>query len=626
MLSANHHQGLLVFERGGRVYLFWRSAERSMPGIFSVESPDGRTFKKALTFVALYRPDGTKTVLGSSPELRAGSLGTKTLLSFLDERKNTLFATIEKDGAWKIIAATDSFRAPSVVLAPKSTLTAKSPALAFFSRDGRIISLARSTGDLTRWKDLGDVLAVRPNNFDAANLSPLHAEITVQGTLLVYSAQDRSGQIVIGAALFDRKHPTTTLWRSDHALWTAPIDTPPDAAIIGGGNIGKYFSIYLQSAEHGIESYPIARYWETYRQRVRPTLPLPPRIPGIRIPIERFAQNPIIEPVIRNSWEAFATFNPAAIYLDGRIHLLYRAQGYDGQSVLGYASSGDGVHIDERHADPAFVPSRAAESAARTHALSFVSGGGTGGCEDPRLVEIDGVVYLIYVAFDGANPPGVALTHIAKADFLAKRWEWARPKLISLPGEIQKNWVLFPEQINGKYAIIHGLSPEIRIEYVDSLKKLGDGHYIRSLKSHGGRGYIEPARLRAWDNIVRGVGAPPIKTEYGWLVFYHGMDLRDPGKYKVGVMLLDLEHPEKILRRALEPVLEPEAVYENSGHKPGVIYVCGAVIKDKKLLVYYGAADRSTGVAMADLDSFLGDLLKNTPPTLTKMNVKKLSS
>ncbi|MFZ1654968.1 MAG: hypothetical protein WBO92_04035 [Candidatus Moraniibacteriota bacterium] len=623
MLSGNHHQGLLVFEKSGRVYLFWRSAERSMPGIFSIESPDGRTFKKTLSFVALYRPDGTKTVLGSSPELRAGSLGTKTLLSFLDERKNTLFATVEKDGAWKIIAATDVFRSPCVVLAQKSAPTTKDPAFAYFSRDGRTITLARSTGDLSQWKEQGEILVARPAAFDVSHLSPLHAEYTRHGILLVYSARDHSGQIVIGAALFDRKHPTTTLWRSDHALWTAPIDTPPDAAIIGGGNIGKYFSIYLQSAEHGLETYPIARYWETYRQRVRPPLPLPPRIPGVRIPLERYSQNPIIEPIVRHSWEAFATFNPAAISLDGRVHLLYRAQGYDGQSVLGYASSGDGVHIDERHANPAFVPSRAAESAARTDVLAFVSGGGTGGCEDPRLVAIDDVIYLVYVAFDGSNPPGVALSHISQADFLAKHWRWARPKLISEPGEIQKNWVLFPEKIKGQYAIIHGLSPEIRIEYLDSLQKLGDGHYIRSLKSHGGRGYIEPARLRAWDNIVRGVGAPPLKTEHGWLVFYHGMDMRDPGKYKVGVMLLDLKHPERILRRSLEPVLEPETIYENGGHKPGVIYVCGAVIKDKKLLVYYGAADRSTGVAMADLDSFMNDLLKDTPPTLRKMNLKQ---
>jgi predicted GH43/DUF377 family glycosyl hydrolase len=97
------------------------------------------------------------------------------------------------------------------------------------------------------------------------------------------------------------------------------------------------------------------------------------------------------------------------------------------------------------------------------------------------------------------------------------------------------------------------------------------------------------------------------------------------GKYKVGAMLLDLQHPEEILCRAVEPVLEPETEYENNGHKRGVVYVCGAVIKEKKLLVYYGAADRTSAVASANLETFLQDLLKNKAPTLEKMNVTRKS-
>lgn len=253
------------------------------------------------------------------------------------------------------------------------------------------------------------------------------------------------------------------------------------------------------------------------------------------------------------------------------------------------------------------------------------SGGGTGGCEDPRLVEIDGTVYLIYVAFDGSHPPGVALASISKQHFLEKRWRWSTPRLISRPGQIQKNWVLFPEKINGKYAILHGLTPEIKIEYLDSLTDLGKTRCIESLSSHGGRGYIDTDRLAAWDNIVRGAGAPPVRTDAGWLVFYHGMDMRDPGKYKVGAMLLDLRHPERILRRALEPVLEPETEYENSGHKRGVVYVCGAVVKDGTLFVYYGASDRTSAVATARLDTFVNDLLRERAPSLTKMNIRKRS-
>ncbi|MFZ1627272.1 MAG: hypothetical protein WAT81_05765 [Candidatus Moraniibacteriota bacterium] len=599
-----------------------------MPGILSIESADGRTFDKSLLFVALYRPDGTKTLLSSVPEIRASSLGFKSLISFLDERKNTLFAIVEKSGAWKIIAATDFFRAPVVVLSLKTTPKDKGSILAFSrSESGHAITLARSTGELDHWEDYGVILKARKGAFDTTDLSPVHTELTKKGILIVYTAKDVTGRLGIGAALFDREQPGVLLWRSEYSLWQTTWEMPADTKVIGGANTGKYFSLYTQSQERGIESYPIARYWEAYRKTLLPAATLPPRIKGIRIPLERYQANPVLEPIGRHAWEAFATFNPAALCLDDQVHLLYRAQGYDGLSVLGYAASSDGIHIDERQADPAFVPSRVQHvkaGAKHDDTSAYLSGSSSGGCEDPRLVEIEGIVYLVYIAFDGVNPPGVALSYISKSDFVAKRWRWARPRLISRPGQIQKNWVLFPEKINGKYAIIHGISPQIKIEYLDNLQELGNGNYIDSLISHGGRGYIEPERLLAWDNIVRGVGAPPLKTPEGWVVFYHGMDMRDPGKYKVGVMLLDLEHPEIILRRALEPVLEPETAYENGGHKPGVIYVCGAIIKGSKIFVYYGAGDRTTGVAMTDLATFMGDLMKNQPPTLSKMKLKKI--
>lgn len=627
MLPVPQHQGLLAFERQGKISLFWRSNDQSMPGIFSIESEDGQTFKKTLNFVALYRADRTKTRLPATPEVRGSVVDSRSLISFLDERKNTLFATIEKSGDWKIVAATDFFRAPVVLVSFKTVSRGGNGILGFSHKNGRAITLSRSMNDLDHWRNESIVIKARPDAFDATNLSPFYTEKVKKGILVVYSARDARGHLGIGAALFDSDRPETLLWRSEYSLWQTPSDLPLDAQIIGGVNLGKYFSIYVQSEEYGIETYPIARYWETFRAPVAPIASLPPRRKGSRIPIERSETNPVLEPIERNTWEAFATFNPAALELGGRVHLLYRAQGYDGLSVLGYASSADGVHIDEREPMPAFVSTNvhyAHPSVPKYDDTSiFLSGSNTGGCEDPRLVEIDGTVYLIYIAFDGTHPPGVALSYISREDFLAKHWRWTKPRLISQPGQIQKNWVLFPEKIGGRYAIIHGISPKIKIEYLESMKSLGDGHYIESLISHGGRGYIEPERMLAWDNIVRGVGAPPLKTEKGWVVFYHGMDMRDPGKYKVGVMLLDLKNPEKILRRAEEPILEPETRYENGGHKPGVIYVCGAVIKGKNIFLYYGAGDRTTGVAMASLDTFLSELMRNHPPKLAKMKLGK---
>jgi predicted GH43/DUF377 family glycosyl hydrolase len=135
--------------------------------------------------------------------------------------------------------------------------------------------------------------------------------------------------------------------------------------------------------------------------------------------------------------------------------------------------------------------------------------------------------------------------------------------------------------------------------------------------------YAPTCRENGWDTCIRGAGPPPIKTKYGWLLFYHAMDKHDSGKYKVGAMLLDLNYPTKILVRSPEPVLEPSEVYEYNGFKGGVVYASGAVLKDGKLLVYYGAADSYIGVAYADFDRFLEELIEGAKPKLGKKVLKK---
>ncbi|MDO8469901.1 MAG: glycosidase [bacterium] len=315
-------------------------------------------------------------------------------------------------------------------------------------------------------------------------------------------------------------------------------------------------------------------------------------------------QNPIISPRSENGWEAWQTFNPGVILLDGKIHFLYRAIGKDGVSRLGYAVSHDGFTIDERLAYPVYEH----KTGGRTFGIySFFSGGSWGGSEDPRLVRVDGedVLYMAYTACD--NGLRVGLTSIKVDDFINKKWKWTPPVLISPPGEVHKNWLIFPEKINGKYAILHSIKPNIQIEYVDGLE-FADNDYINSF--HGG----EP-RKGCWDKWLRGAGAPPLKTRDGWLLFYHAMD-NDWSKYKVGAMLLDLTDPTKILRRSKEPVLEPKESYENSGYKPGVVYVSGAVVKDGNLMVYYGGADNYVCVAYANLDEFLEALKKEVKPKL----------
>jgi predicted GH43/DUF377 family glycosyl hydrolase len=311
-----------------------------------------------------------------------------------------------------------------------------------------------------------------------------------------------------------------------------------------------------------------------------------------------------------------ATFNPGALYADSRVHLLYRAIGGDDVSVLGYAASDDGMTITERLAKPAFVPPvvikhiEASERLAVPAAVYSSGGGWNGGCEDPRLTLIDDVVYLMYTAFDGWGSIRIALSSIKLDDFLKKKWDWKNPALISPPGEIHKNWMLFPEKINGKYAMLHSISPDVLVDYFDSLEGLERGEQIIESKR------TIMFRKNAWDTWIRGAGPPPIKTRLGWLLFYHAMDVRDPNRYKLGAMILGLHDPTKILYRSERPILEPDAYYENNGFKSGVVYSCGAVVKDGQLYVYYGGGDSVTCGAMANLDQFLEDLKKYGTPKL----------
>lgn len=333
--------------------------------------------------------------------------------------------------------------------------------------------------------------------------------------------------------------------------------------------------------------------------------------------LERFEDNPIIEPSSHQSWESKATFNPSAVFGGGKVHLIYRAIGDNDISVFGYASSKDGFTIDLRGVSPAYFQKKSFPDK-NFLALQYLSGGGwNGGSEDPRLTLIDGRVYMLYTSFDGWGSVRMAMTSISFEDFARQNWNWEPGVFISPPGEVHKNWVLFPEKIKGKYAILHGISPHILIDYAKDLKEFDGLKYIKSL---GRAGYRHDA---SWDNMPRGVGPAPIKTKYGWLILYHAMDTTDPNRYKLGAMLLDLEEPAKVLVRSAQPILEPDELYENEGFKSGVVYACGAVVVDGWLFVYYGGADKVVCVATAELEPFLKKLVSSGSPRLAVSRPKK---
>ena len=301
--------------------------------------------------------------------------------------------------------------------------------------------------------------------------------------------------------------------------------------------------------------------------------------------LKRYEGNPILEPIFEHPWEAIITFNTAAINLDGKTHLIYRARGCRGGiSRFGYASTKDGFHIDERLDYPIYTTSR------DTDVDCF-------GVEDPRIAQINDRLYMTYSAY--GYVPGmystqkwvqVAITSISVDDFLNKRWNWSEPTY-PFPFTDNKDAALFPEKIDGKYVLMHRIPQHIWIGYSDDLKRWYNNTPIMMPQGSG------------WEYYKLGGGAQPIKTEKGWLLIYHAVD--NKMYYRLGLAFLDLNDPTKVIYRHPEPILEPKEEFEKQGDVSNVTFTCGAVVKDDKLFVYYGAADTVICIATAKMNEIL---------------------
>jgi predicted GH43/DUF377 family glycosyl hydrolase len=294
--------------------------------------------------------------------------------------------------------------------------------------------------------------------------------------------------------------------------------------------------------------------------------------------MKRFEHNPILKPIKENAWESEAVFNAAAVYSNGLVHLLYRAMGKDNISRIGYATSSDGFTIKERFDVPVFNPVNHAER---------------DGCEDPRLTIIGDECLMAYTAFRNHDYPiifQISLTSISMNDFLNRKWDW-KERILPFPGIRNKDAVILPGKVDGKYVMFHRIEPSICVAYSEDLKKW-----------HGFKSIMEP-RDKMWDSLKIGAAGTPIELNEGYLLIYHGVD--EAKRYSLGAALLDKSNPEKVLYRSDKPILTPCEGYECVGTVPNVVFSCGNVQLDDKVIVYYGGADSVLCGAIYELNELL---------------------
>ena len=216
----------------------------------------------------------------------------------------------------------------------------------------------------------------------------------------------------------------------------------------------------------------------------------------------RYPGNPILVPTVELDWQASGVFNPAAVYEDGRAHILYRAQSRNGTSTFGYATSLDGFHIDENLDYPVYVPRENFEIKPHEN--------GNSGCEDPRLTRIGNRFYVVYTAYNGVSSPRVAFSSISVEDFLARRWNWTSPKLISHAGVDDKDACVVEGKTKGTYLWFHRLGDSIWLEVADHLE-------LSETDSLSGTVLMYP-RSDKWDNVKLGISGPPFETKEGWVL------------------------------------------------------------------------------------------------------------
>lgn len=289
----------------------------------------------------------------------------------------------------------------------------------------------------------------------------------------------------------------------------------------------------------------------------------------------------ILAPIAEHAWESRAVLNPGVIREGDVIHMLYRAVEGENFSTLGYAKLDRHGKLLERRPEPAIKREFPQEKQ---------------GCEDARIVKFDGTYYIFYTAYNGTT---VRVAAASTTDFITFHKHG-----VIIPDINNKDAMMFPERIRGKVVLIHRVEPNIQFAYFESMEQMlsGDKKYWENYLKRIDEFTVMRPQFD-WERSKIGAGAPPIRTERGWLLIYHGVDKNLV--YRAGAALLDLENPSRVIGRLPYPILEPERTYELKGDVPNVVFPEGTALFDDELLVFYGGADKVIAMARVNIHELL---------------------
>jgi predicted GH43/DUF377 family glycosyl hydrolase len=305
---------------------------------------------------------------------------------------------------------------------------------------------------------------------------------------------------------------------------------------------------------------------------------LPAEDPGALLTnLRHLSEQPILSPG-GEIWESAGTFNPAVVFHNGKFVMLYRAQDKHGTSRLGYAESADDIHFTRR-AQPVLSPETDYEK--------------DGGVEDPRLVKFGDTYYLTYT---GYNKKDAQLCLATSRDLV--HWERKGVILPAYKGNWNVRWTksgaIVPEKINGKYWMYFLGTAADNTDQM-GLAYSGDLiHWTDATQSP-----VLPRRPGQFDSRVVEPGPAPILTAEGIVLVYNGAD--DHLVYRTGVAVFERNQPSRVIWRSATPIFAPAEAWEKVGQVPNVVFVEGMIQQGRRLLFYYGGADKYVGIAEAQL-------------------------